>query len=558
MAAKASGFLDSIIARFRAPGREPSGRATAEIPHLTPAATVADRVSEVTSGAARHVSEMIGRVAMGAVAIFKNNRWRKSVDETIPDYAFWDRLRRGKEPGYRLGGLFAKRIERVLAVWVLGGGVAITVDPEPAQPGAPRGHPPGGAVPAADNVDYTNTKLAAFVASLLDAGVQDASDQDDEDQTSSILMTVFKDAIGLGDQYIIVNPDGSLSVPSPETANVERDPLNYRRVTAYEFVTVLDNITITDRYERTGRTVTIKEGDTVKEVLQFANLIGVIPVIHVAQGMTGNEIYGHPIHDPLLELYSEYDDLAYKQIGGAKLLGAPILTLAGLEDLEAVKNLNDPDATETYIDEDGVEQTRARLNIDREAVLLLGKGGTASFTAPPVGFTEDTKNTLKLLFLLLLDHTGIPEVVWGGELGSARATSDTQLDQFVKDIEGIQKDQGGWIVKLCKIWLRYRALTDRRIVVGNLLLEWPPLIGEDDEIQLKKIESAHNMGLLRAETELTLLALVDDPAAEVAAAAKERKARQAEEYPNGTTPQFNARLGQDSTADDDEGDDDEN
>ena len=73
------------------------------------------------------VSELIGRYVAGdaQMTLFRSRSWVKTVDETIPDYEFYDRLRRGKAKGYTLGGLFAKRIERVIASWVLGGGVVV-------------------------------------------------------------------------------------------------------------------------------------------------------------------------------------------------------------------------------------------------------------------------------------------------------------------------------------------------------------------------------------------------------------------------------------------------
>lgn len=462
------------------------------------------------------VQEMIGRTALpGAqMSIYRSRAAIKTIDETVPDYAFWDRLRRCQAVGYKLGGLFAKRIEGVIASWVLGGGVVVTLADEDDE---------------SEAADYTNTQLAEFITSLLDSGQEDEEDADpDRDDTGgSLLMNVYKDALGLGDQYIIVNADGSLSVPSPDTVTVIRDELDYRRILAVIITKKLAKYTITDEYRADGRTVTIKEGD--KETVQrYDNLIGRIQVVHIAHGRTGNETNGHPIHETLRPLYDQYDDLLYKQLDGAKLLGNPLLTFAGMEDINAVKNANAPATQETYVDQAGNEVPHNQLSIDANAVLLIGKGGSASFTSPPVGFTEDTKTALKSLFLMLLEHTGIPESVWGGELSSARATSDTQLTQFVKEIEGWQRDNGGWILRLCKIWLQTRALVDPQIVVGRLALQWPELLQEDKEIKLKYLEFAERTGLLKGEKILELTELSDDPATDYAegqAEADEKQAR---------------------------------
>lgn len=472
------------------------------------------------------VAELIGRVAYDAQStLYRSRIYTKSVDETLPDYEFYDRLRRCVAKGYKLGGLFAKRIERVIASWVLGGGVTVEL---------------------ADEDDYTNTVLTEFITGLLVAG-QDTSDDDqpltdDDDRTSSLLLSAYKDALGLGDQYIIVNADGSLSMASPETVTVKRDVLNYKRVLSVTIETRMEGYVITDEYRADGRTVTIKRGNELLSATQYQNLLGVIPVVHIAHDRSGNETNGHPIHEELLPLYDQYDDLIFKQLDGAKLLGNPLLTFAGMKDINAVMNANQPLDGETYMDRDGNEVNRPQIKIDSNAVLMIGEGGSASFTSPPVGFTEDTKTALKSLFLLLLDHTGIPEFVWGGEMSSARASSDTQMQQFAKDISAWRQDAGGWIVRLCKLWLMTKALTDPQIVVGRLALEWPPLIQEDKEIRLKYIELGRKETLLTDETALGLMDLVDDPAGEVEAARGEADQRQQAMLANNETMAFGGAL----------------
>lgn len=487
-----------------------------------------------------HVTEMIGRAVVGAP--LKRSRWAtESIDRTVPNYAFWDMLRRCQMSGYYLGGLFARRIERVIASWVLGAGVDITLrDTEGIDP---------------DALAYTNAALADYVGSLLDAGQDeedDTSEQVDGDAPNASLLTmVLEDAIGLGDQYVFVNPDGSQSIPSPDTVDVKRDPLDYRRVLSVTITTRTGGATIIDEYRADGRTVTTKRAPEGKEqttVEQYENLLGRIPFVHIAFGRTGNETNGHPIHEALLPLYDQYDDLIFKQLDGAKKFGSPIPVFGGLEDLTAVQNANAPATTSTYIDKDGAEVTRPELMLDGSAAILLGKGAAISYLTPPVGFTEDTKTALKSLFLLLLDHTGIPESIWGGELSSARASSDTQMTQFIREVQGWQRNQGGWILRLCKIWLQTKALLDPGLIVGRLRLSWPELEGEDRVLLLQFLTFAKDRGLLTDATALTLSQLVDNPQEEVEDAATETEEKMQKAFPDGTTGDFNSRLNQDATA----------
>lgn len=497
--------------------------------------TPLDRINEIdTTTDTPVVSELIGRIAYPEIQYtrYRSRTRISTVDYTIADYEFYDSLRRGTARGYRLGGLFATRIEAIISSWTLGDGLTVELYESDNEP-----------IPDARR-KYTNTVLMEFVQGLLDAGVDNGEegDPDADNYNDSQLQNAYRDGLGLGDCYIIVNADGTLSIPSPDTVEVKRDELDYRKVVAVIVTTKIREYTITDEYRADGRTLTVKQGTQILSVQEFQNLIGRIPVIHIAYNRSTNETNGHPIHEELLELYDNYDNIIYKQLEGAELLGNPLLAFVGMKDLNAVKQANQPATNDTYTDKDGYETTRPQFNIDRNAVMLIGEGGDAKYVAPPVGFTEDTKTALKSLFLLLLDHTGIPESVWGAELGSARATADTQQDQFVKEIQGWRRDAGGWIIRLCKIWLQTKALTDPQIYVGRLALEWPALVQDGKELRMKQVELGRKEGLLTDETALSLLELVKDPKAEAEAARTEADTRREQMFPDGTDAAFDAAL----------------
>jgi RecB family endonuclease NucS len=478
-------------------------------------------------------SEIIGRQVIGGaqINIYKSRARAVTIDQTVPDYEFYDLLRRGKAKGYYLGSLFCKPIEDKYAGWVFKNGLEVKLleagDPDNEE----------------DHRNYTDGRLREFVASLLDSGASDEEEANDRDDASDALMTrLYKDGLGLGDQYVIVNMDGSLSVPSADTVDPERSPVDYRQLTAVTVTTKTGKVVIIDRYTAVQRTITIKENGQ-ETSMSFDNPIGRIPVVHIAHGRSANETNGHPVHEPLLPLYDQYDDLIYKQLDGAKLLGNPIPTFEGMEDINQVITQNAPRAADTYQSADGTTETRQQLRVDQNSVVLVGKGGAFSFKGAAVGFTEDTKTALKSLFLLLLDHTGIPEFIWGNEIASGRSSSETQLDQWITDTQARQKDCGGWIIRLCKIWLQVTALVDPRIVLDKLTITWPPLIEEDEDVQLRRIELARRESLLTDKTALELLNLVKDPAKEVEEAQAEAKERREEMFPDGDSLGFGQRIG---------------
>jgi hypothetical protein len=445
------------------------------------------------------VREMIGRSVQGVVQLWSSRRAVKSVDETRPDYAFWDRFRRGKAEGYALGGLFGKPITQILASWELGRGFT----PELAEAGDPKN--------PEDPRTYTNTALQRFAQEI-----------------QALLATLEEDKLALGDQFLIVNPDATLSVASPETVDVERNPLDYREVTGYTLTTKLGEFTIVDEYRLAGRTILVRRGDREVSRQTFANLIGRLPVVHLANEPGTNEVFGHPLYESLLPALAEYDDVAFKMLDGVKLLGNPIPSIEGLDDITQVQNLNDTAEPEEYTDLEGNTETRTLLRFDKHAAFLIGKGGSLEFKGPATGFTADTRDALKSLFLLILDHTRIPEFLWGGAIASSKASAETQLPPFVTYVESRQRQLEAPLLALFDIWLRIRRLTDPRLVIDTLAMRWAPLVGEDEELELRRLEFAKSHSLITDETALEKLDLVEDAEQEVKEAQAEAKARQEE------------------------------
>lgn len=437
------------------------------------------------------VSEIIGRTTTPFSRI--PNTWRKTVDATVPEYAFWSSLARGKEPGYELGALFCKRIAEIDAEWMLGDG--FTID--------------------SDNPDVDEL-VAEFV--------------DDELDT---LMTWRKDSSKLGDSYIIVNPDASLTLVSPDTAEIITDPLDYTTVIGYRFTTVLDAATVIDEYRLDGRTVTFQKmngtrlfgSDKVIEStsIQFENLIGMIPVIHLPNDRDTNEIYGHPMYEALLTLFGRYDDVLQKTADGVEIMGRPIPVAEGLEDPEEAMRINSTH-TEPVTDADGNEQEVPVVDFEDLTMLWLGTGGSFRF-ASPNPFSEDSLNVLKMYFYLMSEHTGIPIWAWGVEVagGIGGDSVSAQMPAFIRYLKGRRTQTQKAVKLLINIWLATKRLIEPVTQVDKFKVLWPELEKQNGELELKKIAQASLDGLVTKETELRLLDLVDDPAAEVKAAQEEAK-----------------------------------
>ncbi|MBZ0291417.1 MAG: hypothetical protein K8L99_02510 [Anaerolineae bacterium] len=454
------------------------------------------------------IRQIIGRVVWTTSNIWNN--LRASVDTKKPDYAWWDQFRRGEKKGFRLSGLLAKPAAEIMASWVLGDGIDIRLQ-------------------TAD--EYTDTLLNRWSRRIL-----------------SLLIQVIVDLYGLGDQYVIVNPDGSLSVPSPETVDAKYSTLDHRRLEKVTILNKLDKAELVDEYRLDGRTIRVK--NTSKEPLdtpygivgagqeiswEFENLIGRIPVVHFANERSANETHGRPMYEALYEWFSWYDDLLQKALVGAKRLSNPILAFVGLDDPAATKRANESPEEETYADEDGTERTRDRTEVDEDTpVMYAGKGGDAKFIGPGIGFTTDIRNMLKVLYLLFMEHLHLPDVVMGFEMSAARASAVEQIKTFFAHItfrrvalEGVGTDDTlglgarGGLLELTDIWLRMRALTDSRVVIGPVDVSWPELSDKDAKLTKEWADSMHQRGVITDEMYVSLSERVEDPAGEIEKAREE-------------------------------------
>lgn len=439
---------------------------------------------------AEPIGEMIGRVA------YSTRVWMYgptlSADFTRTDYAYWDKLHRGKLPTLRLGGLFAKPMVEHVRSWALGGGFK-----------ADTGHA------------KTNEALAEMVTQ----------------QMRTILRTV-KTMLELGDAYLIVNADGTLTEVNPDLVDVITDPLDYRRVLGYKITTTLEKATVTDEYSPGKRVVTVKmNGEEHVRRFAYRFLGDRMPVIHFAHEKGVNEIFGHPMVEALLSAFLEYDDVLDKSLKGVKAMGTPFPVMEKVANVE--KALEDLGARNTTF-EDANGDTQTAKTVDFEELSIIITEGEFNLKGP-APFTDDSWRVLKNLFLLFLQHGNIPEWVWGGAIASSKASVEAQMPAFSKFIEAIQEALADPLGALCEIWLAVTALYTPGVRALPVHVSFPPVALEDKAEQRERVKVAAEHSLITKATELRLLDLgIEDVEAEIEAATAEADEAQAK---------FDARAG---------------
>lgn len=454
---------------------------------------------------------LYGRSPYGSDYTFwGQRRSRLSFDATRADYLFWDQLRHGRAPGFRFAGLLCRPTTRSVASFVWGDGpnLAIRPDPEDTTDNLSQIKP---------NEAHTNRYLDAWMQSV-----------------RGLLYNTLNDCYALGDQFIVTNADGSLSIPSPDSVTIEYDALDYRKIVAYTITTRLDQGTITDRYtddERTVMVETVVNGVRSQAKQTFPILIGRNPVVMWANDRGGNELSGRPIYDADYHLFERIDTLIEKLLDGVELHGNPIPVIQGLENIQATLAANAAPTGEVSYDRSGNVISQSILDWNRNGALLLGKGGTVAMLSPQNGFTSDIINTLHYLLFLFCMHVDIPEFMLGsmGDSGN-RSLTDNQFKVFVEKIkarrmavEGVmsgteQTVPRDGLLELADVQLRTRKLMDAKIVIKPTKANWPHLTMEEAQVTLQKTIYANSQQTMRPEIMLGLLDLVSNPDETVAQA----------------------------------------
>lgn len=484
--------------------------------------------ARAAASAVQPVRELIGRISYQYPSSVRGGSL--SVDKTQPDYVFWDKFRRGKARGNEISGLFGQRIVSTIASFELGSGMSVTLDinDEEVEDSA-----------EARNVDAEaggEESPRVYTDRLLDRFVKRSLAQ---------LIRIEEDKLALGDQFVIVNADGSLTVASPETVDLEYSDEDFRTLTKVTVTTVLEKVGVKDEYTATTRTVTIKRfGRDTPQVTVYPNLIGRIPVVHWACNKGANEAYGHPLYEALYRVFSRYDDLIEKALDGVELLGNPIPVFTGIDDVQKFLQANGVLDDQEFLDPlTNMPATRKVLALDRLPAVILGIGGDMKMVAPDKGFTTDIEKMLQTLFLLMCFHVSVPEFVFGGGMNASRASLEVQFPPFAKFIETMRlfmlgdgaddfldvQAKGG-LYEVIDLWLRVRQLTDPDVIVAPVKVQFPEITPEDAAVQLQKIIYAKGVNLIQKKTTLEKLRLVSDPDEEVRLAEDEAAEAAEEDY----------------------------
>ncbi len=259
------------------------------------------------------IRELIGQAKrLQRYAVWRYNRspLTPTRDWSQADYAFWDKARWGQARGLELAGLFLRPLSSKVAAWVLGIAPRWTVE---------------------------NTRGQELLTRWW-------ADHHHE------ILRAYEEAAALGDCYLIVNADLSLSVVAPDVVEPLVDENDFSRIVGWRIVEnhphptdTSRSMVIVDEYTDRERVRTVSV-DGQKQITRYRILTGKCPVIHIPNEPRSNEVFGRPEGYGLLGALHRYGEIFDAAIEGNIRQGRPTPT-AKMDSPEALDKL-----FETYAD----------------------------------------------------------------------------------------------------------------------------------------------------------------------------------------------------------------
>jgi hypothetical protein len=451
-------------------------------------------------------SDVLSQTVRVVTRRYRSISYAPTHDWARSDYAFWRRAYFCKVRGLEISGLFIKPLVNKIAGWTLG------IPPSWRVSGVGRQSP---------------------------SGVDDASAQALNDWWAAHqgdILAAYRASLKEGDAFAVVNPDLTITLPPPETVDPIVAEDDYSRVVGWRITQVYahperqDRMTRVDEYYPDRRVQRVEVNGVTRSEQVFPNLLGRAPVVHIANAPQEGETFGHAEAEALIEVLQRYGEIFEAAIEGNITQGrpTPVASFETIQDLDKFWELYGSSDTERL--PDGTSETTTRLDVDLSQLLTLS--GAAFDYKAPGSFTQDTERLLGLMFYLILEHTELPEFVFGNAIASSKASAEVQMPVFERVIEQRRAEATPWLIELAAVVLGYLALTEPGVTAGSEpSLQWRKLT-QDGLLTLQTLQWAYTEGLLDERTALMLAPLDVADIDEVLEAARAER----EAHPEGSRP----------------------
>jgi hypothetical protein len=374
------------------------------------------------------------------------------------------------------------------------------------------------------------------------------------------IANAYEEAVALGDYFMVVNADLSISLVTPDVVEPVVDEDDYSKIIGWEISERFDKPNVMGQYMMRINTYTETErvlevgfsdnqtkkapkfkgrgGQQIEMQRQvYPNLTGRGQCVHVVNNRRSNEVFGSPegaalvAHEKgLLHRYGEILDAGtdgYLKQGRS----TPVFKFADQAAANHfVATYGGSVTAQKYNPDTGQVETEVTPTLDFDsdkAVQLVGAGSDFYWRSPDSS-AGDMQTILNILYWLFLEHVEIPEFVMGTAIQGSQASANTQMPIFIKWIEKKRGQINDWLLELAMVASEFLALVNPGMgEVSEVSIVWEELTTEDGELTQKFVQWAYAEGLISKEWSLMLAPVkVEDIPQVVADAEAERQTEQ--------------------------------
>jgi hypothetical protein len=258
-----------------------------------------------------------------------------------------------------------------------------------------------------------------------------------------------------------------------------------------------------DEYYKDRRVHWIEVDYIIRDQVTYPNLLGILPIIHIYNQPDDGEMFGHAEAEALLGALQRYGIVFDAAIEGNILQGrpTPVITFQTAKDLDAFWRQYGTKVNSTRAD--GTGESTSYLDVDLSQLITI-TDGVFDYKSPG-SFTADTSRLLELLFYLILEHSELPEFIFGNAIASSKASAETQMPVFIEFVKMRRGEMVKWLTQIAEVALAYLSFIQPGVVEQRPEILWEPLDQDDGRLILDVVIWAFAEGLMDEETALTLV-----------------------------------------------------
>lgn len=420
-----------------------------------------------------------------------------SRDINRSDYRTYDLMRRAKARGFELSGLILKPLASKVASWVLG-------------------QPPEW----------------KFKDSATELHMENWWRKNHAD-----VLRAYEESLNLGDCFAVINADLSVTVVPPHVVKPIVNANNYSQIIGWKIAEKYPNpadpsdyMIITDEYTVEQRVQTIARGGKIIERRVYKNIIGKLPVVHLKNQHGADEMFGRPEAEALTTGLQRYNEVFEAALKGNIRQGRPTPVIQKMGTAQTLDLFWERfGRTETITLPDGTTETISVIPFDPDQLMTLAGDAEFSYESPG-SFSADTEKLLAIIFYLIVQHSEIPEFVWGTAIGASKASAESQMEPFLKWLEKKRSRAHVWLNQIAEVVLAYLSVIEPDVNVEHLpVIQWKRMSSGDGRLTLDTIIWAWSQNLIDDETAVSLMPLnLADAKAVLAKAKAEPRHQQSE------------------------------